>query len=106
MLGGATEEVVGQQSRGEPRVVAEPAQCSDHLGAHLASEQTEHLNAPDLVAKGSRFICESHVEVRDRDFAALETGPGVGVGIRLVDPAQEAIWEAVTPFIGGECLER
>ena len=80
----APHDVVGQAGR----LVAggdDAVERRDHLRAHVAGQQREHVGARHLVAERLGLLGEDAVEALVVELGALQAGPRVEVGIGGVD---------------------
>jgi hypothetical protein len=82
------------------------AQGLDHLGPELAAQPRQHGVAVDPVAGGRGLRLEQLDEARQVDLAALQAGPGVGVGVGGVEPADQPRREPGVGLVASERLER
>ena len=100
----AADDVVGQAGRlvpGGPHLV----ERGDHLRAHLAGQQRQHVGAGHLVAERRRLLGERHVELGVVELGALQPGPRVDVGIGGVHRSDEVERDPPLPLVVPEGLE-
>ena len=73
-------------------------QNRDHFGANITGQQGQHIGPAHTMAARFGFAQKRGIEGGGVNFAALEQGPSIGVGIGCINRADKVFRQVIGGF--------